>query len=72
MMPRPVGVIDILIVVAKAILITAAILYCGSFFGLHVREAGGHGMAAGLSASDIRSISDGTRRRYDGTDPRVA
>ena len=35
-MPRPIRVVDILIVVVKAILITAAILYFGRFFGLRV------------------------------------
>ena len=33
---------DIVIVVIKAIRIAGAILFLGRFFGLHVREAGGH------------------------------
>jgi hypothetical protein len=32
---------NIVMIVIKAILITAAILFLGKFFGLHVREAGG-------------------------------
>jgi hypothetical protein len=32
---------NIIMIVIKAILLTAAILFLGKFFGLHVREAGG-------------------------------
>ena len=42
---RPVRIADILIVIVKAILITAAILYFGRFFGLNVRDAGGNARA---------------------------
>jgi hypothetical protein len=51
-MPRPVDFADVLITIVKAILITAAILYLGRFFGLNVREAGGNLVAnARLSAA---------------------
>jgi hypothetical protein len=55
MMQRPVRVVDILVVIVKAVLLTAAILYFGRFFGLNVREAGGHAIAVSLSASDTQS-----------------
>ena len=45
-MQRPIRIGDILVIVVKAILITAAILFLGSFFGLNVREAGGDAIAA--------------------------
>ena len=54
-MQRPIRVVDILIVVVKAILITAAILYFGRFLGLNVREAGGHAITVSLCASDTQS-----------------
>jgi hypothetical protein len=47
-MQRPIRIADILIVV-KAILIAAAILLLGSFFGVNVPEAGGAALAAGVS-----------------------
>ena len=47
--------VDILIVIVKAILITAAILYFGKFVGLNVREAGGHAVAVSLSASETQA-----------------
>lgn len=40
-MKPPLRLTDLLIVVIKAVLITAAILYLGSYFGMRVREAGG-------------------------------
>jgi predicted DNA-binding helix-hairpin-helix protein len=40
-MKRPIDVVDVLILVAKAALVAAALILLGSFFGLHVREAGG-------------------------------
>jgi hypothetical protein len=40
------GIADIIIIVVKAILIAAAILFLGSFFGLNVREAGGDAIAS--------------------------
>jgi hypothetical protein len=55
-MQRPARIVNILIVIGKAILITAAILYFGRLFGLNVREAGGHAIAVSLCASEAPSI----------------
>jgi hypothetical protein len=41
MMQRPIRILDVLIPVARALLIAAAIMFLMRFFGLHVREAGG-------------------------------
>ena len=49
-MKQPLRVTNLLMVVIKAVLITAAILYLGSYFGLRVREAGGSA-AETISAS---------------------
>ena len=54
-MQRNIRVADILIIVVKAILITAAILFLGRFFGLNVREAGGDAVAASSCVSGIQS-----------------
>ena len=35
------SIVKIVITLVKAVLIAGAILYLGSYFGLHVREAGG-------------------------------
>jgi hypothetical protein len=48
-MQRPIPIADILIVVVKAILIAAAILFLGSFFGVNVPEADGDALAAGVN-----------------------
>ena len=50
-MPRPIRAINILVVIVKALLITAAILFLGRYFGLNVREAGGHAIAHTVGAS---------------------
>ena len=40
-MEHPIRLGQLLLVVVKAVLITAAILYLGTYFGVRVREAGG-------------------------------
>jgi len=40
-MRRPTNAVDVIATLVKAILIAAAILFLGSFFGMNVREAGG-------------------------------
>jgi ABC-type transporter Mla maintaining outer membrane lipid asymmetry permease subunit MlaE len=53
MMKRPIRVLDVLIPVAKALLIAAAIMFLLRFFGLHVREAGGS-IAANVCISAVQ------------------
>lgn len=53
-MNGPIRIVDVLIVVVKALLIAGAITWLGGYFGLRVREAGGS--ATHLCASDARAI----------------
>ena len=51
-MKRTPGTASILITIVKAILITAAVLYLGRFFGMNVREAGGEIVAINTAERD--------------------
>ena len=53
-MQRRIRAAALLIVIVKAILITAAILFLGRFFGVNVREAGGFASAVSTCASETR------------------
>lgn len=50
-MQPPIRVVNVLVLIVKAILITAAILYFGQFFGVNVREAGGYAVERGRSST---------------------
>ena len=54
MMKRPIHILDVLVPVARALLIAGAIMFLLSFFGLHVREAAGS-IAANVCTSAVQA-----------------